>query len=619
MAKGERELESLLEYVRESRGFDFSGYKRPTLVRRVSLRLAELGLDSFAAYHDYLQVHADEFNSLFDKILINVTDFFRDPGSWQFLAEHAVKPLVAKGGNIRIWSTGTASGEEAYSVAIAFCEAMGAESFLRRVKIYATDVDEEALNKARSGYSAKELESVPPELRSRYFEQQGGRHMFRASLRRAIIFGRHDLMQDAPISRLDLLICRNTLMYFTAEAQGRILARFHYALNDDGLLFLGRAEMLLTHAALFVPIDVKQRLFAKVPRLQLRDRLLLLAQAGNNDATNHMARHLRLRELAAEAGPQPQLIVDALGTVAIANHTARRMFNLSPADIGRPLKDLELSYKPVDLRSPIDRAFRERRQVVISAVDYVLPDGSFRQFDIQVSPLLDEDGTVVGAGVSFVDVTQVLLLTAEVERSKQEIETAYEELQSSNEELETTNEELQSTVEELETTNEELQSSNEELETANEELETTNTELNAINSDLRERTDEVDQLNTFLQAITGSIPTGAVVLDREFIVRVWNAHAADMWGLQSDEVVGKPFFDLDIGLPTRELQGPVRAVMSAKPSHEEVVVKAMTRRGRQISCRVVVMNLPGPRQPAGVVLLMEELKGARPPAAGRRA
>src|SRR5581483_2549294 len=226
------------------------------------------------------------------------------------------------------WSSGTASGEEAYSIAILLCEALGAEAFLRRVKIYATDVDEHALNQARSGYTAKDLEAVEPELRNRYFGPQGGRFTFRAALRRALIFGRHDLMQDAPISRLDLLICRNTLMYFTAEAQGRMLARFHYALNDDGFLFLGRAEMLLTHAALFVPVDLKQRLFAKVPRLELRDRLLLLAQAGSNEASSHVARQLRLRELAAEAGPQAQLVVDGFGMIVLANHTARRLFEV---------------------------------------------------------------------------------------------------------------------------------------------------------------------------------------------------------------------------------------------------------------------------------------------------
>ena len=603
------DFESLIEFVRESRGFDFAGYKRTTLVRRVGKRVRLLGLDSFAAYQDYLEVHPDEFALLFGEVLINVTEFFRDPDAWEFLKQTMVEPLAASNSGIRIWSAGTASGEEAYTAAILFCEALGQDAFLRRVKIYATDVDDEALNRARTGYTAKEIENLRPELRDRYFELQAGRFMFRSGLRRALIFGRHDLMQDAPISRLDLLICRNTLMYFTAEAQGRILARMHYALNDDGFLFLGRAEMLLTHSALFVPLDVKERLFTKVQKVQLRDRLMLSAQAGGNDGGNHAGRQLRLRELAAEAGPSAQIVVDSSGTIVMANQMARRLFDLGPADVGRSLKDLELSYRPVDLRTPIDRALRERRTVALSAIDHELSDGSFRQMDIHASPLLDDDGGVGGVSISFVDVTPVTQLRAEIERSRQEIETAYEELQSSNEELETTNEELQSTVEELETTNEELQSSNEELETANEELETTNTELQSINVDLRRRTDEVDQLNTFLRAITGSIAMGGVVLDANLAVRVWNDIAADMWGLRADEVIGKAFFGLDIGLPTNELRATVRTVMQGKPERAEAVVQATTRRGRQITCRVMVSNLSGGGGSAGVVLLMEELKG----------
>jgi two-component system CheB/CheR fusion protein len=276
-----RDFEDLIEYLRDARGFDFTGYKRASLIRRVSQRCSELGIDNFRAYHDYLQVHAEEFAILFDKILINVTDFFRDKEAWDYLAENIVPRIVAKKGDIRVWSTGTSSGEEAYSAAILFCETLGEASFVERVKIYATDVDEEALSKARGAYGAKDLESLDAELRARYFDRHGERFMFRASLRRAIIFGRHDLTQDAPISRLDLLICRNTLIYFTAEAQGKILARFHYALNDDGYLFLGRAEMLLTHTALFTPVDLKERIFGKVARLQLRERLMLLAQSGS--------------------------------------------------------------------------------------------------------------------------------------------------------------------------------------------------------------------------------------------------------------------------------------------------------------------------------------------------
>src|SRR5206468_2910584 len=219
----------------------------------------------------------------------------------------------------------------------------------------------EALDRARSGYSNKDLEAVDDSIKSRYFEPQAGRMVFKTGLRRAIIFGRHDLMQDAPISRLDLLICRNTLMYFTAEAQGRILARFHYALKDDGYLFLGKAEMLLTHGALFTPVDLKERIFTKVARLQLRERLVLLAQSGSMEASNQVARQLRVRELATEGTPSPQIVVDSLGVLVSINQAARELFDVPQSDTGRALRDLEVSYKPIDLRTPIDRVVRERR------------------------------------------------------------------------------------------------------------------------------------------------------------------------------------------------------------------------------------------------------------------
>ena len=602
------QFENVVEYLRESRGVDFTGYKRASLVRRVAKRCRELGIDSFGAYLDYLQVHADEFPILFDKILINVTEFFRDAPAWDYLAANIVPRIAAKTGPLRIWSAGTSSGEEAYSIAILMCEALGAEQFLQRVKIYATDIDEDALSKARAGYLARDLETLDEQLRSRYFEAQGSRFLFRASLRRAMIFGRHDLMQDAPISRLDLLICRNTLMYFTAEAQARILARFHYALNDDGYLFLGRAEMLLTQGTLFTPVDLKQRVFSKVARLQLRERLLLLAQSGSAEATSHVARQLRVRELAIEGAPFPQVVVDALGVVVSANQPARRTFDIPPGDIGRPLKELDLSLRPVDLRGPIDRVYRDRRAISIPAVEFETPDAGSRLFDVHVVPLIDDDGSIVGTSIGFVDVTGMTQLRSELERSKQDVETAYEELQSSNEELETTNEELQSTVEELETTNEELQSSNEELETMNEELESTNAELETINTDLRVRTEEVSRLNTFLRAITGRIEVGAAVLDRDLHVQVWNEKAADMWGLRSDEVTGKSIFDLDIGLPTEELRTMVGEVLRAKPSHNEVIVDAVDRRGRSMRCRVSASVLADGEQASGVVMVMEAVQ-----------
>jgi chemotaxis methyl-accepting protein methylase len=257
-AEGRREMtspdpsfEALLAHLKEARAFDFTGYKRSSLVRRVDRRVNQVGAADYLEYLDYLQVHPDEFTALFNTILINVTGFFRDPDAWEFLRTESLPKLLSSrrtDAPIRIWSAGCASGEEAYTLAITLAELVGPQEFAERVKIYATDVDDEGLVQARQGaYGDRAVAGVPPELLERYFEKANNKFIFRKDLRRSVIFGRNDLVQDAPISRIDLLVCRNTLMYFNAETQARILARFHFALADHGLLFLGKAEMLLSH------------------------------------------------------------------------------------------------------------------------------------------------------------------------------------------------------------------------------------------------------------------------------------------------------------------------------------------------------------------------------------
>src|SRR3954469_25500781 len=222
-----RELPELLEYLKRSRGFDFSDYKRTTLSRRIEKRMASVECETFGQYQDYLEVNPREFTELFNTILINVTSFFRDPPAWESLRDDVVPRLLrglAPHEPLRAWSAGCASGEEAYTVAMVLAEALGADAFKARVKIYATDLDDEALAAARHGvYSNDALKAVPPDLVDKYFEPNARGFAFRPDLRRTIIFGRNDLMADAPISRIDLLLCRNVLMYFTPEAQARIL------------------------------------------------------------------------------------------------------------------------------------------------------------------------------------------------------------------------------------------------------------------------------------------------------------------------------------------------------------------------------------------------------------
>jgi len=600
-------FERILEHLRQTRGFDFTSYKPTSLVRRVRRRMQAVDIAEFDQYLDYLQVHPDEFAALFNTILINVTSFFRDADVWDGLRAAVIPEMMKDGRPIRVWSAGCASGQEAYSAAIVLAETLGIEAFRERVKIYATDVDEEALAESRRAiYTIRQLSDLPSEFVSKYFERSGDDlYTFNRDLRRSVIFGRHDLIQDAPISRVDLLLCRNTLMYFNSEAQARIMARFYFSVNPGGYLVLGRAEMLFSHAAMFQAVDLKRRIFKTVPKPNHRDRLVL-AQSGREDNVPPYPNHSRLRDAAFEMSPDAQLVLDAQGVLIAANAAARRQFNLAESDAGTPLQDLEVSYRPAELRAMLDRSHHERREIVQRSVPWE-QSGAIRFLDIDVVPLFDDERGLLGARISFRDVTPLKRLQDELTHSKQELETAYEELQSTNEELETTNEELQSTVEELETTNEELQSTNEELETMNEELQSTNEELQTMNDELRNRSTELNSNNAFLEAILTSLRSAVAVIDRDLRIQVWNAGALDMWGVRAEEAQGNSLFNLEIGLPVGELHQPIRDVVSRAARHRELSLPATNRRGRTIQCRVSVAPLvAGDKSVTGVILLMEE-------------
>ncbi|MEQ8997087.1 MAG: CheR family methyltransferase [Coleofasciculus sp. B1-GNL1-01] len=608
-----RIFESLLEYLKETRGFDFTGYKRSTLKRRVTRQMQSHNIDNFGDYLDYLEVHPEEFESLFNTILINVTAFFRDTDAWNYLHDQILPQLLQQKDEreqIRVWSAGCSSGEEAYSIAILLAEIMGLEQFRQRVKIYATDVDEEALDQARwARYTSKALENLSEEWRQCYFEQVNNQYVFRSDIRRVVIFGRNDLVQDAPISRLDLLICRNTLMYFNAETQKRILARFNFALKENGTLFLGKAEMLLTNSNLFRPVNLQHRLFTKVAKPKLSDRLLMFAQAGDKESSARLSERVRLQEAAFNTSPIAQIIVDVNGYLVLANMIARSMFDIKRQDLGKLFRDLELSYRPLELRSIIDDVYRDRTSITIN--DVVREESNTTQYlDVQITPLKENVNgeQLLGVSISFHDVTRYNQLYNKYKTSSQELETANEELQSSNEELETTNEELQSTNEELETTNEELQSTNEELETMNEELESTNEELRTMNDELRLRTDQVNQVNAFLNSILESFQMGVIIVDREFKIIRWNEYSEELWGLRSDEVEDKSLLSLDIGLPVEQLREPIRNCYQGEVNHQTIMVDAINRRGQSIQCQVTFHGLKGiEEQLHGTIILVDEV------------
>ncbi|MFC7308630.1 CheR family methyltransferase [Streptomyces monticola] len=607
-AETDDELEELLGFLRDTRGFDFTGYKRTSLGRRIRKRMADVDLDSYADYRDRLETNADEFSTLFNTILINVTSIFRDPDAWNFLQREVLPEVLAQSGGdeIRVWSAGCSSGEEAYSLAIMFAEALGIDETIGRVKIYGTDVDDEALRDARGGlYPARTLEPLSAQLRDKYFERNGARFSFRPDLRRRVIFGRHDITRDAPISRLDLLVCRNTLMYFNVEAQTQIVDRFHFALRDGGFLFLGRAEMLLNDSDRFEVISKRQRFFRRrpsdtaspfhSPHMNIRP--------GTGPEKPTAARSRQLRDLVLDAIPSPLISVDSDGTVVLINTSARNEFGLTPNDVGRPFQDLEISYRPVELRSLIEQATHERRTLRVNGVERRA--GEDRQyFDILLEPLMRENGLPSATLVTFNDVTVATQLKAENKQVREDLETAYEELQSTNEELETTNEELQSSIEELETTNEELQSTSEELETTNEELQSSIEDLQSVNQEMRRRTEELDEAKASLEGVVESIAAGVVVLDAALKVKRWNSGAVDLWGLRTDEVADKDFFGLDFGLPVDRLRPVVQECVTTGKRVGPASVPSVNRLGRSFDCQVVCSAFKGHH--GGVVLLMEE-------------
>ncbi len=607
-------FEALLHYIQESRSLDFRGYKRTSLRRRLSLRMEAVGAQTFDAYQEHLEAAPSEFEDLLNTVLINVTSFFRDSEAWEVLKTQVIPDILANAEAdrpIRVWSVGCASGEEPYSIAMLFAEALGVTVFCDRVKIYATDLDELALQAARlATYSPREVESVPPELLAKYFDKTSNHYVFQRELRKCVIFGRHNVVRDAPISRIDLLVCRNLLIYLETETQDIVLPRLHYALVPAGYLFLGKAETQLARSQLFRSTDMRHRIFTKVPQEWRRLANGPLGLNGDQQRPEPPPANSRLLEAVLDETTSAMLVIDDGGTVVLANAPARTLLGVGEADVGRPFQDLPISYRPMELRAPIEQVIRERRPLRLEHQPFHLSSSETLRLTIDVRCLLRSDGSFHAVLLSFTDTTRMFTLQQELESAQESLENSIEELQSANEELETTNEELQSTNEELETTNEELQSTNEELETINEESRSSNEEMESANEELRIQSEHAVTSRVYLESVLRSLEAGIVVLDDAQVVKSWNRWSENAWGLRSEEAIGVNFFALDIGLPVQLLRNDICGAPSHDGQPSEHVLEAVDRRGRPMTCSVRVSALQG-EPDGGVVLVLEDVTEAR--------
>ncbi|WP_446393057.1 CheR family methyltransferase [Coleofasciculus sp. E1-EBD-02] len=390
-------METLLEYLKYSHGCDLTGYKRPSLERRFLVRMRELKIDSYLDYLHYLQSHSQESIHLLNTVLINLTSFFRDRASWEYLANELIPTIIASkqpDEPIRVWSAACASGQEVYSVVILFAEALGIESCLQRLQFIATDWDKDALSQARNAtYKPKDVSEIPADLLEKYFEQTEQGYIFHRQLRRRIIFADHNLVKHAPMSKIDLLVCRNALMYFKSDIQITILIRFHFGLKNNGFLFLGKAEMVMTPRSIFTPINIKHRVYQKGLKLELEEHLQLCPRSRKKPAIDSPATDSRIWQTAFETSPVAQLAIDSNRCLILANAKANTLFGLTLNDLGSSLQSLQLGQLP-GLCQSFEKVNRDRNPATLENVGWKTANDT-TYFNISITPVFNADTQLI--------------------------------------------------------------------------------------------------------------------------------------------------------------------------------------------------------------------------------
>ncbi|MBD2309372.1 chemotaxis protein CheR [Chroococcidiopsis sp. FACHB-1243] len=403
----EPEFEALLDYLKHDRGCDLTGYKRSSLMRRFRQQMQSIDVGSYQDYLKYLQRHDEEWMALLDTVLINVTGFFRDRDAWDYLESEIIPKIIGSkqpDEQIRVWSAGCAAGHEVYSLLMLFAEALGIEACLQRVQFYATDVDEAAIEQARlATYDSKEVTSIPPQLLEKYFEPTSGGYVFHRQLRRQIVFGYHNLVVNAPMSKIDLLSCRNVLIYFNGETQASIFVRFHFALKNTGFLFLGKSETLVNHRQIFTPISLKHHLYAKGLNLELNDHLSINPKSSKERVIDPTTSQIQFWQTAYETNHEAQLAVDYNGRLVATNNQANILFGLTLNDWDRPFEELEIR-KLVGSQASLQTFYRNRRRVTLKNIEWNTSKGT-SYFDISIVPVFSQKKHLLGVNLTFIDVS----------------------------------------------------------------------------------------------------------------------------------------------------------------------------------------------------------------------
>lgn len=568
-------FEALLALLRHHSGTDFSNYKTATLLRRIHRRAGLSNAPSLADYLQLVRERPKERETLLNDLLITVTRFKRDPEAWADLAEHVIKPLVSAqtaSNPIRAWVPGCASGEEAYTLAILIAEESERQSKPFLCDIFATDISEAALSVARTGtYPRSALQELAPSER-KHFNLEGDHARISPKLREAIIFARHNVIQDPPFSQLDLIICRNVFIYFKAEVQKRVARLFHFALREGGTLFLGSAEGLEGLDDLFQVIAKPSRIYRRIgPRRADAiefpagaDRMRLLpatSEALGRPPAVRIA-EASLRALADRYAPASVVIDQQMG--ALYFHGDTRKFLVQPP--GETTQNI-LALANEGLRSALRSGIRNARKTgaPVTAVGHLADNGAKQHVEIEVSPVSNgrDRGLLLVSFRSGPPVRRQALPEESPSSRERELELEVlalrDELRTAQQEAQATQEDLKASNEEVVSMNEELRSSNEELETSKEELQSLNEELSTLNAQLRHKVEELQQSTSDLRNLLTSSGIATLFLDRTLKVRWFSPAAAPLFNLL-DSDVGRPITDLVSKLTDGSFANDCRAV-----------------------------------------------------------
>ncbi|MHC8397999.1 CheR family methyltransferase [Pseudomonas sp. MDT1-17] len=556
-AATEQILQDILLLLRNRTGHDFKHYKRATVLRRIERRLQVTAQSDLPAYFTYLENHPEEANDLLSDMLIGVTNFFRDREAFEALERHVLSALMSSGlekpkpDEVRIWSAGCSTGEEAYSLAILCTEHQKLETNPVKLQVFATDIDERAIAFGRVGqYSEAILTDVPPTRVRQYFVKNAQHFKVRKEIREKILFAKHSLLSDPPFSQIDLIVCRNLLIYLERDIQREILQMFHFALRPGGYLFMGSSESADACPDLFTPVDKRNRIFrAKAGGVAIR-RAPTMPRGGVTSfnlaipppmlPVQRKVAYADIHQRALEHRLPPSLIVDANANILHMSEGAGRFLRYVAGEMSRNLLVLVMPPLRLELRTTLFQAQQSGKVIMSRKVRVQDPSGDYL-VDIMAQPYKDQateqevcllvfevshfDPSIALNELNQQTENQVLnSLENELQRTKMDLQEIIEQSEASSEELKASNEEMQAV-------NEELRSATEELETSKEELQSINEELLTVNYELKTKVEETDKINDYLANLIASTDIATVFVDRNMHIRWFTPRATDIFSM----------------------------------------------------------------------------------------